>query len=162
MYHSSQISRVLGLVFIPSEPPRVSEIYRRLLSEYQKPVSLTLRFPCLSHGKQLSPSGFSTGEKGGTGEGNAAPSPPIHREESRDWRAGGRRECCPLSPLSTVLTPGLISRCPDKFKLLEPFIKSGPGAAHTLWLPKPSVIIHKTPGGQAPVRNGPRSGVPAT
>lgn len=86
----------------------------------------------------------STGERAGTGElvgsGNVAP--------------------CPRSALSAVLTPGLISRCPDKFKLLEPFIKSGPGAAHTLWLPKPSLIIHKPAGRQAPVRNGPRSGVP--
>lgn len=70
----------------------MSEIYRRLLSEYQKPVSLTLGFPCLSHGKQLSPSGFSTGEKGGTGEGNAAPVPthPQGREQGLEswWEAG--------------------------------------------------------------------------
>lgn len=91
---------------------------------------------------------------------NAAPAPthPQGREQGQESRNVAP---CPRSALSAVLTPGLISRCPDKFKLMEPFIKSGPGAAHTLWLPKPSLIIHKTLGRRAPVRNGPRSGVPA-
>lgn len=89
-------------------------VCRRLLSRYQKPVILALRFS------------LSDLEKA------ARPHWDHNRGERRDWSWG----MLPLPPPSAVLTPGLISRCPDKFKLLEPFIKSAPGAAHTLQLPR--------------------------
>lgn len=61
-----------------------------------------------------------------------------------------------LPPPSTTLTPGLISRCPDKFKLLEPFIKKYSwGTSHSL-AAQASLIIHKLASRQAPLRNGPQ------
>lgn len=48
-----------------------------------------------------------------------------------------------------MLTPGLISRCPDKFKLLEPFIKKySRGTSHSQ-AAQASLIIHKPAGRQA-------------